>query len=284
MKYLLICPGSRERFQLPGDPALPLVPMLGQTLVEYWLSHLAATNTREVTILADTAIEDIRKIVGGGERWGIKALVQPESRELTVALASLKYGGHDPAADDAVVLLNHFPGHPEKPLFNTHEGFFAALQAWIPCANTLDRVGVREISPGVWTGHHTRISPTAVLQAPCWIGQHCRIEAHAVIAGGSIIENGAVVDQAAEIRASHVGPRTYVGKFADLHESFAWEDTLLNWRSGSLVRVPDPFMLCGLRRQRSSSIGLLGRLNEAYARNKVDAQMLWKHLLTNREG
>ena len=133
----------------------------------------------------------------------------------------------------AVVLLNHFPGHPEKPLFNTHEGFFAALQAWIPCANTLDRVGVREISPGVWTGHHTRISPTAVLQAPCWIGQHCRIEAHAVIAGGSIIENGAVVDQAAEIRASHVGPRTYVGKFADLHESFAWEDTLLNWRSGS---------------------------------------------------
>jgi NDP-sugar pyrophosphorylase family protein len=284
MKYLLICPGSRERFQLPGDSALPLVPMLGQTLLEYWLSHLSAMGTREVTILADTALDEIRKLVGGGERWGLKAAVQAESRELSVALAGLKYGGHGPATEDTVVLLDHFPGHPNEPLFNTYEGFFRALQAWIPSANTLDRVGVREMSPGVWVGHHTRIASTAVIEAPCWIGQHCRIEDHAVIAQGSVIENGVVTDQAAEIRASHVGPRTYVGKFADLNESFAWGDTLLNWRSGSVVRVPDPFMLCALSRQRSQGMGLLGRLNEAYARNKVDAQMLWKHLLTNREG
>jgi len=112
MKYLLICPGSRERFQLPGDPALPLVPMLGQTLLEYWLSHLSAMGTREVTILADTALDEIRKLVGGGERWGLKAAVQAESRELSVALAGLKYGGHGPATEDTVVLLDHFPGHP----------------------------------------------------------------------------------------------------------------------------------------------------------------------------
>lgn len=284
MKYLLICPGSRERFQLPGHPALPLVPMLGQTLVEYWLSHLAVMGTREVTILADTAIEEIRKLVGGGERWGLKALVQPESRELTVALASLKYGAHGPTAEDTIVLLDHFPGHPDKPLFNTYEGFFSALQSWIPSANTPDRIGVRELRPGVWTGHHTRIASTAVIEAPCWIGQNCRIEGHAVIRGGSIIENGVVVDQAAEINASHVGPRTYVGKFADVNESFAWGDALLNWRSGSLVRVPDPFMLCALQRRRNPGMGLLGKLNQVYARNKVDAQMLWKHLLTNREG
>ncbi len=286
MNYLLICPGARAHVRMPGDCPLATVPLLGQTLLEYWLSHLAMAGTREVTILADTALAEIQVLVGGGQRWGLKATVQAEVRELTVAQATVKYSRQIATAttSNPVVLLDHFPGIPEKPLFETHAGFFATLEAWIPHANTADRVGTRELRPGIWVSHYANVSPQAELEAPCWIGRHARIGSNAIIGAGSIIEDGAVIDQAAEIRSSHVGAGTYVGKFGSIHESFAWGDVLLSWRTGSAVQVPDPFMMCALHAQRGPTVGMLGKLTELYARNKVDAELLWKNLLMDREG
>ena len=66
MNALLICPWVR-----PGVPvlveggSLACLPFLGQSLVEYWLSHLACAGAKELLILADERPDQLRAIAGG---------------------------------------------------------------------------------------------------------------------------------------------------------------------------------------------------------------------------
>src|SRR6185369_14784154 len=106
---------------------------------------------------------ELRTLVGNGERWGLNVEILEEQRELTAAQALLKYEKRlDPAiSQNTTAVLDHFPGLPEFPVFNSYKEWFAALQHWMPLAKTPDRVGVHQHSPGVWTGLHCRISPEA---------------------------------------------------------------------------------------------------------------------------
>src|ERR1043166_3702140 len=89
---LLICPWDRPAVPLLGaNTSLACVPLLGQGLIEYWLSHLACLGTTHVLILADERPEQIRALIGNGERWGLHALVLDEQRELTPGEVLLKY-------------------------------------------------------------------------------------------------------------------------------------------------------------------------------------------------
>src|SRR5215469_4097880 len=100
MKALLICPRNRAAVPVLAEAgSLSCVPLLGQGLVEYWLSHLACAGTKETLILADDHPEEIRTLVGDGERWGLRLEILEEQRELTPAQALLKYEKRtDPAA------------------------------------------------------------------------------------------------------------------------------------------------------------------------------------------
>ena len=53
-------------------------------------------------------------------------------------------------APHAVVLMDHLPGRPDLPLFESYASWFAALRAWLPRALTPSRVRVSEVSPGIW--------------------------------------------------------------------------------------------------------------------------------------
>jgi hypothetical protein len=94
---------------------------------------------------------------------------------------------------------------------------------------------MREIAPGVFVGPRAVLGPDTV------------------------IEDGSYIDNGAEITGSVVGPRTYVGAFTELRESFAWGDVLLHPGTGSLTAVPDRFLLGELR----SSTGFGGGLRDA---------------------
>src|SRR5206468_1279737 len=133
---------------------LAAVPLLGQSLLEYWLTELACSGIKQVVILADDRPEELRAIVGKGARWGLTVEVIAESRELTPSQALLKYERVlDPAtAQNSIVVLDHFPGLSQFPLFSSYSAWFAALQACMPRARTPDRVGVRELTPGLWIG------------------------------------------------------------------------------------------------------------------------------------
>ena len=141
-KALLICPSDRPAVvELSRVAPLAAAPLLGQSLLEYWLTHLALNGIKEVHILANDRVEQIQKIVGAGARWGLKAEITSEVRELTAAQAQIKYAAEFPAAaPNNIVVLDHFPGEPDSPIFTSYADLFSGMMRWQPRANTPDRV------------------------------------------------------------------------------------------------------------------------------------------------
>jgi hypothetical protein len=258
MKSILISPREGAEVPLLSEEApLAVVPALGCGLVEYWMSHLACAGVKEVSLLAHDRPEALRKLVGNGSRWGVKAEVIAESQNLTPQEAGEKYEAN-------AMVMDHFPGLPEHPLFESYELWFKALAAWMPRARTPHRVGMRELSPGVYTGLHGRLSTKARLCAPCWVGDHVYVGPNAVIGPGTILENGAFVESNAEIKNSVIGPATFVGQYLTIKDSLAWGNTLVNWQTGAENKIPDAFLLCSLNLRRPSAkrIPLFDRVAE----------------------
>ena len=265
-KALLICPSERPTVtELSRVAPLAAAPLLGQSLLEYWLTHLALAGVQEVHVLANDRVDEIRKVAGTGARWGLKVEVTAEVRELTAAQAQIKYAVEFPvAAPNNISVLDHFPGEPNSPIFSSYANLFSGVMRWIPRANTLDRVGFREVQPGIWVGRHAHISPEAQLTGPCWISQHVFVGAKCVIGPNAILEDRAFIEGGAEIVNSVIGPDTFVGKLAALRQSFAWGSTLVNWKSGSVAQITDSFLMCALKRQPNAKTSdkFLGRLFE----------------------
>jgi hypothetical protein len=55
-----------------------------------------------------------------------------------------------------------------------------------------------------------------------------------------------VIDAAAEVTESVIGPETFVGKLTRVHQSLAFGNMLINWQTNSCTQVPDAFLLCPL--------------------------------------
>jgi NDP-sugar pyrophosphorylase family protein len=250
-KALLICPSERPAVaELSRLVPLAATPLLGESLVEYWLTHLAMTGFKEVHILADDRPEYIAKLVGNGARWGLKIELTTEVRELTAAQAQIKYAAElTVSAQNSVIVMDHFPGESDCPIFTSYANLFAGLARWMPKAKTVDRVGIREVAPGIWLGRHAHVSPQARLHAPCWIGQHVYVGANCVIGPMAFLEDRCFVEGGAEIMNSVIGADTFVGKLAALRRSLALGNTLINWQTNSIAQISDAFLLCALRRQ-----------------------------------
>jgi NDP-sugar pyrophosphorylase family protein len=245
---------------LAESAPLAAVPLLGESLLVYWLVHLAARGAREVTILACDRPAAIRQLAGSGARWGLDVKVVAEMHELTPLEARDRHGD----ATTEVVLGDRLPGLPDIALCDSHADWYAGAQAWLDRAVTPDRTGVREIAPGIRVGWGTRIPADAVLRAPCWIGEKVRLGRGVTIGPNAIIEDRAIVDDGAEVLHSIIGPDTFVGENTEVGDSLAFGDLLINWRSGSCLRVPDEFLLCSLRRPRRDSIEWFRRFAQVF--------------------
>jgi NDP-sugar pyrophosphorylase family protein len=268
---------------------MPLVvtPLLGQGLLEYWLSHLACVGEKELTILGHDRPEEIHALVGDGERWGIDLEFISESRELTPAEVLLKYAkqlGSAPAAG-VITVLDHFPGCAEYPLFTGYADWFKALRHWMPQAISPDRVGMRQLRPGVWVGTDSQISPEARLVPPCWVGRHAFIGARAVVGPNAILEDRTFLEPAAEVTESCIAMDTFVGQFTRITHSIAAREVLIDWHSGCATKVPDPFLLSALRASRRGRTPTLrAKLSALYARNKEEASIVLKHFFLKNHG
>jgi len=256
MKALLICPADRPGVvRLAEACPLAVLPVLGQSLIEYWLQHLALRGARQVSILATDRPDQVRAVVGDGARWGLQLQLLPQNRELTVAEARGQYRGSDDtlwlASPDDVVLMKHLPGLPEIDLFESYASWFAALQAWMPRAVTPERIGQVEVRPGVWVGLHSRVATTAQLRAPCWLGENAFVGPGAVIGPGAILEDRVFVEPGARVIRSAIAPHTFVGQLTLVENSLACGGTLINWKTNSSLRVPDAFLLCSLDERNS---------------------------------
>lgn len=249
MKAVVICPDRRAGVSfLARRVPLGLVPVLGPSLLSHWLTHLADSGVKEVTLLASDRPDQIRTGVGGGERWGLKLSVLAEPRELSVAEARTRLNLEN------IVLADRLPALPDAPLFESYAGFFQALQRWQTLAH-LHRVGAREIAPDVWMGLRCKIDASAKLIAPCWLGENVWVRANASVGPNAFIEDSALVDHDAETVRSWVGPWTYVGGFTHVNQSLAWGDGLLNHASGSFTEIVDTFLLSDLRGEQGFARG-----------------------------
>jgi len=281
MKTVLICPAQRTEVPLLASEApLAVAPALGYSLVEYWMSHLACSGVKEVVLLAHDAPDEVRKLVGTGSRWGVAAEVIAESRELTMEEAAEKYGA-------SATVMDHFPGLPGHPLFESYEGWFRALEAWMPRAVTPDRVGVREFRPGIWVGLHGHISSKARLYAPCWVGDHVYIGPDAIIGSNTVLENGAFIEANAEIENSVIGPATFVGQYFQITRSLVWGNMVVNWQTGLETKVNEAFLLCSLhppRRQGAKPVPLLDRVMKWMTLWTEDQPLEPQPILLKKEG
>jgi NDP-sugar pyrophosphorylase family protein len=287
MKFLLICPSNRASVPLLAESTpLAAVPLLGQSLIEYWLAHIASSGAKEAVILADDRPAYIRAIAGTGARWGLTVTVIDESRELTPAQALLKYDKElgIESAQNRIIVMDHFPNLAETPLFTEYAAHFRCLVDWMSHARTPDRVGVKELMPGVYTDLRAHVSGDAKLLAPCWLGKNVYVGAGATVGPISIVEDGSFIESGALVSHSLVGPNTFVGKLAELSESFAVGDTLVNLKTSSVTKVPDNFLLSALRQPRPPQAeGFINRLAELCSRNLTEVQLLWKHFLMKKE-
>ncbi|MDB6065741.1 MAG: Nucleotidyl transferase [Pedosphaera sp.] len=282
MKTCLICPSERSSvFALTDVAPLATLPVLGKSLVEFWLEHLRRKGVTEVRVLAADRPELVRRLVGTGARWGLSAEVVSEPRELSPDLARKKYPVSDQAgwlpAPDDMILMDHFPGQPGSLPFSSLADWFVAILAWMPVAATLNRIGVHEHQPGVWVGKRARIAPTAKLIGPCWIGEHVTVGPNSTIGPMAVLEDRVVIEADCELSGSIIGPATLVGRFSELGQSLAWGSTLVNWSTGSRVKVLDPLMMCALGKPPSqrSEISWLKQLSGIYTRSKEDVLLLW---------
>lgn len=265
MKALLICPAERPDVRALAE-FVPLanLPLLGKSLIEYWLEDLVVRRVKHVFVLVADRFDEVRALVGDGTRWGLRAEVLLESSELSPDEFRVKYRASDepdwlPSPDD-IVVMDHLPGLPQQPLFASYAAWFAALLERMSRASTPDRIGLREIRPGVWMGLHARVSPGAELRAPCWLGENAYVGPDAVIGPRTILEDRVFVEGGAEIADSIVGPETFVGALTRIKDSLAWGNRLVNWRTNSCMEVPDRFLLGALNKPHYSP-ELLGRLS-----------------------
>src|SRR3989442_1586307 len=125
MRALLIFPGKRPAVErLAATQPLALAPVLGRTLLDYWLDHLTDQAVKHVYLLASDRPEQVRAGLGEGLRWPMKVEVVAEPRELTRAEARAKYRGNDSSGwlsepDDARV-MDFLPCEPDWPLFDSY--------------------------------------------------------------------------------------------------------------------------------------------------------------------
>lgn len=259
MKALLICPDERAGVAALATTApLSNLPILGKCLVEYWLEYLEAFGAKEVLILATDRPEQVHARVGNGARWGLRAMVQTEKRELTPGEARAKHQSKDRSTwlrePHDVILMDHLPGRPQLPLATNYADWFTGTRALMPHAMTPDRIGLRELKPGVWVGLNARVSAGATLIGPCWIGERVQVEAGAVIGPDAVVENDAFIARGASVAHSIIGPKTFVGQFTEVRNSIAWGGTLVNWERDSCLKVIDDFLLCSLEPHRAQPL------------------------------
>jgi hypothetical protein len=267
MNVLLLCPDERSGVSLLSASApLVNVRMFGKSLIEYWVEYAIGLGATKMVVLSGDRPDQVRNGIGDGRRWGVKIEVLPMLHELTELQARAKYctegNTHWLPAPNDVMLMDHLPGLPLQPMCGNYAAWFKALLTWLPHAVSPDRVGLREIQPGVWAGLRTRVSPSARLRAPCWLGENVTVGPCAVVGPMAIIEDKVFIEAAAEISNSMVGPETLVGECTELKDSMAFANMLINWKTNSSVHVCDPFLLCALNQHNLSarSSGWFGRL------------------------
>ncbi len=249
---VLVCPNPLKSVPaLSNRQPLALLPLLGRPLIGYWLEHLVRAGFREVQVHASDRADRLREYLGDGIRWGVKVEV-PEDSAVSHSSVSIPLSTPSGSAASTVV-IDHLPGIDGRLLFESYSAWLWVAMEWISRAAAQQRMGMREIKPGVWASLRARIASDVQLHAPCWVGEHCCLSSGVVVGPFAAIEDRAFIDTAARVSHSHIGADTYVGELSEITNSIALGNILINWQADSWVTVPDEFLLCSMLDEPSTN-------------------------------
>jgi hypothetical protein len=100
----------------------------------------------------------------------------------------------------------------------------------------------QEIQPGVFIGHHCRISRHARFEAPCWIGSRSTV-GEAAIGPYAVIGEDSVISRRTSVTESYVLRDTFVGEHLTIEGVAAGNSILLDHRTGVIAPVDDSSIL-----------------------------------------
>ncbi len=95
----------------------------------------------------------------------------------------------------------------------------------------------REVRPGVWLARGVKVSPTAELVAPVFVGEGTAVGANAKVGPDAVVGPGCLVDAGATVRDTTVLPTSYVGPGVELNGVIVDGRNLLNPKRGTAVSV-----------------------------------------------
>lgn len=253
MKALIICPDHRQSAEFARRMRpLALMPVLGRTLLDWWLQHLADNEVNHATVLAADRPDEIRATLEHMDTHGVTCEVISVTHEPSAEAARTQFIRRDDSAwFPQVITLDSLPESPDEPLWTGGAVLFDTLLKQVRAMACGERLTMREVAPGVHVSMRARIAPSAVIEAPAWIGADAIIAEQAHIHPGSIIEEACYIDRHASVHGSWIGPATYVGAFTEVSHSLAWGDHLNNWLTGSQLQVTDDFLLGSLQKKQT---------------------------------
>jgi hypothetical protein len=209
-----------------------------KTILEHWADHLYETNHRMILWL-DEIDSRVLNFVSG---------TYPLCRNVTIRIG-VPEGKMECCtfidADGGIVLS---PGSelirylPPQPAART---WFKVVGKWLE--NLRDKGSScseleREIKPGVFIGHHCRISRTTEFIAPCWVGSGAEVTG-ARIGPHAVVGENAIVSRGTSVADSYVLRDTFVGEHLTLGGVVAGNGKLLDHQTAVTTPVHDRTIL-----------------------------------------
>lgn len=212
-----------------------------KTVLEHWADTLYESNDRLVLWLEEI---DSRLLNFANETF-------PLCRNVIVRIGvpdpGIEWGTFLDAAGNIVrqpgsATTHYLPPQPAPATwFNLVGKWLESLRAKGSTTPEIER----EIQPGVFVGHHCRISRKAEFIGPCWIGSGTTVEA-ARIGPYAVIGEGAIVSRHTRVSASYVLRDTFIGEHLTLDGVVAGEGQLLDHRTGVAATIGDAAILSGV--------------------------------------
>ena len=215
-----------------------------KTVIEHWVDVLYESNSRMVLWMEEV---DSRILTFVNETFPLCQNTTIRIGRPAAAKECCTFLDNDGAfiAQRGKELRNYLP--PNEPAsriwFKVVKNWLTGLQEKGSNAPEIDE----EVSPGVFVGHHCRISRDTELVPPCWIGSYSTIS-RARIGPCSVIGENCIISPGTRIAESYILKNTFLGENLTLEGLVAGINGILHHHSGTMTTIPDDTIIQALRK------------------------------------
>jgi hypothetical protein len=215
-----------------------------KTVIEYWVDFIYESNSRMVLWLEEV---DSRILTFVNETF-------PLCRNTTIRIGLPEAAAECCTFLDAEGVITATRGHELRTYLPAGEPasriWFKLVKHWLEnlCAKGSNAPEIEEeVRPGVFVGHHCRISRDTVLTPPCWIGSYTTITG-AKIGPWAVIGENCAISQGNRVEESYILKNTFLGRRLIIDGLVAGRNGILDHHRGTMTVIPDEAIIRSLKR------------------------------------